>query len=305
MRRPLVLVMCVAATGAVNIAQAGNGSRYSGITTTTFQQGVSPTSDYAGCEDTFISSNDSNANFGGSHYLRVGGEDAPLSFSTTLIRFDISALPDSAVIIRARLWFYQTSEVGAAEAPDLHVYRIFNTWTEGTADSAATSTAATYNNRTTVSWNTAGAKFEGPSNLLSTWQASGNDTATVGTVFTGTDTANYAPTLAAYDRPKDPLCKRTTRGSGAINSRKGWLSLDVTHQVELWHVGANSNNGFLIQGDEEGYATPGELYWCSSEFPYALKRPKLEVTYFDPTSGSSGVGGGHLVSGYPWNVGPR
>lgn len=305
MRRACGLALLAAAL-ALGVSEAGNGTRYSGITTMTFQQGVSPTSGYAGCEDTFLKEADSGRDFGGNSYLRCGGDGAGGQSQTPLVKFDISALPDSAIILRARLWFYQTSAVAGGDAPQMHVYRLFYPWTEGAGDSASSTSVATWTTRVSGSnWSTAGAKAELAINTSASWQASASDTATVTTVLVGSDTLNHVSAIGAFDRPTDPITKRSARGAAATNSRKGWFSIDITHQVELWHVGANTNNGVAIVADEDVYAVTGVLYWCSSEFGYKLKRPKLEITYFDPTAGSSGSGTGRQIVGFPWDYGPR
>jgi hypothetical protein len=77
----------------------------------------------------------------------------------------------------------------------------------------------------------------------------------------------------------------------------GWFSIDVTHQVMLWHTGANTNNGFVIWPDKDDFLATEVLYWCSSNYGYKLRRPKLEVTYFDPTSGTTLSSSGRRILG--------
>lgn len=305
-RRSCGLALLAAAL-ALGVADAGNPTRYSGVTTMTFQNGVAPTVGYAGCEDTFLKEADIGRNWGNSNYIRCGGDGIGGQEYTPLIKFDISALPDSAVIIQARLWFYQASTVAIADSPELAVYRSYYPWTEGSgSDSASTTSAATWTTRVSGSnWTLSGAQSESATNASATWQASGSDTATVGTVFVGSDTLNHVSVIGLADRPKDAIHTRLPRASAATLSRKGWFSMDVTHQVELWHNGANTNNGFIIQADETGFAVTGVLWWYSSEWSYKLRRPKLEITYFDPTAGSSGSGTGRQIIGFPWDYGPR
>lgn len=296
MIRAFALALLSAAL-SISVATAGNGTRYSGITTMTFQNGVSPTAGYTGCEDTFLKEADPGRTWGNSSYIRCGGDGAGGQEYTPLIKFDISALPDSAIILRARIWLYQSSALAAADAPQVHIYRSFYPWTEGALSDSTSSTAvATWTTRVSGSnWSTAGAQAELAGNNSATWQASASDTAVVGTVMTGSDTLNWPASIGSWDRATDPIMKRTSRGGGATNTRKGWFTIDITHQVELWHSGANDNNGLIFQADEDGYAMTGVLWWRSSEFANVLYRPKLEVTYFDPTSESSGGGGRRVI----------
>lgn len=306
-RRISVAAATILSLLSASIAHGGNGTRYSGITTMTFQNGVSPTSGYTGCEDTFLKEADPGRTWGNSSYIRCGGDGAGGQEYTPLLKFDISALPDSAIILRARIWVYQSSAVAGADIPSIHVYRSFYPWTEGALSDSTSSTAvATWTTRVSGSnWSTAGAQAEMANNNSASWQASGNDTSATGTVMTGSDTLNWAASIGSFDRPFDPILKRMSRGAASTNSRKGWVTFDVTHQVELWHVGANTNNGLIFQADEDAYAMTGVLWWRSSEFANVLYRPKLEVTYFDPTAGSSGAGTGRQIVGFPWDHGPR
>ena len=87
------------------------GTTPSYVTKMVFQKGVSPTSDYAGFTDTYIrpgtASADTGKNYGGSDSLKIAGPSAASGEMRTLIGFDISALPDSAIIVKAQLMLYQ------------------------------------------------------------------------------------------------------------------------------------------------------------------------------------------------------
>lgn len=280
-----------------SLSLAGQGVQYSGISSMTFQNGVAPTAGYSGCTDTFLKSTDTGRDFGGNAYLRASGSGAAAAHHP-LIKFDISALPDSAVIVRARLWFYQTSQVLSASSPILSVFRSFYPWTAGTGDSASSTAVSTWTTRVSGSnWATAGATKQLTNPTGGSWQSALTDTSTITAAYNGADSLDFSGSIGANDIPTDASAVRTPKASSNALSRVGWFSIDVTHQVMLWHTGANTNNGFVIWPDKDDFLATGVLYWCSSNYGYKLRRPKLEVTYFDPTSGTTLSSSGRRILG--------
>jgi hypothetical protein len=212
--------------------------------------------------------------------------------------FDFSALPDSAVILRARLYLYQNSLVAVANAPIIRVYELANSFTES---------QVTWNIRkTAINWATSGATSKVASATGVQWTSSTTDTAvgTAVTAFVGVDTAAFgAYTTTSADKASDPLISRSLKtGTGAASALKckGWTTYDITNLVRKSNLGLNASafTGIVLTADEDGYLATGVANWFSSDFANKAYRPKVIVEYFDPTSSSSG---GRRVIGNGYN----
>lgn len=314
------LLLALLALFWADAAVASTELNYSGLTSMTFQNGVLPTAGYAGISDTRLDAVDTDRNFGSGALLYIGGPSATGGQQTTLFSADLSALPDSAVVYRARLWMYQVSRVASTNAPDISLFRLYNPFTVGTGDSTASATGsagATWSYRTSgVAWGGAGATTRGANtindNSWSSMQAlAATDTAVGTTAFAGSDTTDGSSTS---DTPTYGVSYRLTKaGSAAGNQyykQTGWVSFDITTLVRQ-AVNGSLRTKFPVQtcawamvGDEFlGAAVTGLLIYPSSDYTYLagvgkggkVYRPKIIVEYFDPTSGSSG--GGRRVIG--------
>lgn len=293
--------LALAALAAVFWVGVASAGQYSGITSMTFQNGVAPTSGYTGCTDTFIAAAtaDSSKNFGAGDSLKVSSAswagNQP-GIHRTLLGFDISALPDSAVITQAYLYLYQCLGNSGSSSDTLHVYRLGKAWVEGSGGNGGTvsTTTARWRNYGSViqQWTTAGAanrgyRFRYPS---SSFGSGVDSTLTAG--FVGTDTQTSGASASPWDTPfvADAMNLYYT-GVGSV--RQGWQVFDVTHLVRLWHIGQINNEGMLIESHNVG-SNKLFAFWSSN---YAVKayRPQLVVQYFDPTSGTSS--GGRRVIG--------
>lgn len=85
--------------------------------------------DYDQCssQDTYVNSNDPSASYGGDAALSVAG-----NVTRTFVQFDPISIPSTAVIISANLsLFYYDNESTATSGP-VGVYRVTDSWTEGT-----------------------------------------------------------------------------------------------------------------------------------------------------------------------------
>jgi len=315
MRLPLLAAIVLSLCGWVS-----GGSRYSGVTSMTFQNGVAPTSGYTGCADTYIrpgtASADTGKNYGASDSLKLSAPSATTSGENRiLISFDISALPDSAIITSAQLWLYQNAPAATVTVNDssaITVYRVMDQWTEGTgtngSPTAAPHATACWNRRKGQQgkpWNVAGAKgiLNTNGGFTQWWPGTGmtfRDSSATPSTFVGADTVyNSVSAGAFFTGSPDVVSSATSRtlpkfGSTAAR-RFGWTIIDVTHQVERWHIGANENNGFLLTLPAFSAQTTQFTYYSSNYTGYILRRPKLVVYYFDPTSGTSS--GGRRVIG--------
>jgi hypothetical protein len=92
--------------------------------TLTFQQGVSPTSTYAGATDTYIYRYEPTINRASDVQLIVNNGGSLAS----LLKFDISAVPSDAVIKEAQLTMYLTNQ--PSEALDVSLYALKPHWVD-------------------------------------------------------------------------------------------------------------------------------------------------------------------------------
>ena len=291
MRRTLALL---ALLFTASLAFAGTGTQYSGITSVTYQNGLDG---YTGTTDTYIAEIDSTLNFGGCDTLKV-------SYATwtgyqsgnkkTLIKFDISDLPDSAVITQAYLQLYQYSNNAGANQDTLFLRRLVNAPDMGSGACTGTtgSNAATWKDRDGgTAWISLGA-----SSLSSTKAWYTTDSTLAGS-YLGTDTMSVGSGIdAALDFESSTIAKA---GVGA-NNRYGWVVFNVAHQVRLWHIGANDNNGFIIATHNTGVDKDIQFY--SSDYVGYTYRPKLIIQYFDPTSGGGGSSAASTIIGHDGSV---
>lgn len=286
----------IAMTIALAGLTAGTGTQHQYVTSMTFQDGVLPTAGYSGCEATYhttgIAFADSGKNFGACSILRVGGTLATEGESQTLIKFDVTGLPDSAVITNARLWLYQIgpdTNMAPINFEALYVYRLFNAWTEGTGTCSGTTQAASadWSNRTGLAWSSVGAKTPGTANSGRFWApgTSTADSATAGS-FYGSDSLSASTGDITLDKEASSAWK-----NGTVTARRlGWININVTHQARLWHIGANPNNGLLINMYDS--QSTYRLRFASDNYVTDIRRrPKLIIDYIDPEAVESAAGG--------------
>jgi hypothetical protein len=312
MRRLLTLLLLSAALAGPAFGGAGTQSQY--VTTMTFQNGVAPTSGYTGCASTYIASRTVGAgpgNYGGCDTLNISSPAGTYGTQSSLLRFDISALPDSAVIIRARLWMYQinpsTNVASTWPGEGLALFRMTSAWGEGPGacggeqngyvdnDSAAVSFGAS-NGALWLSNGTSPASGQ----LGRFWvpmSGANMDSATLGTEFAGSDTLTGRPLtgVSGIDHPADAESFTVWRAGTFAARRLGWVVLDVTRASRLWQSGAVNNNGVIVKADPNATAT-ATIAFASDEYAWVHRRPKLVIDYLDPETleGSGGSGGGSV-----------
>lgn len=264
-------------------AKAETGTLYSGVTSMTFQNGVGPTAGYTGCSDTYISAGLANSNFGACDTLKVsspGWTGNQVGRHITLISFDISALPDSAIITQAYLHLYQYSNNAGANQDSIFVRRLYNAWTEGsgactgTAESSADWDSAT----ASAAWALAGASS------FSVRQYTSSDSALSPTILSSDTT--FGGDIAS-DAALDPIAVTLAKSGVGAGNRYGWIAFDITAQVMRWHIGQNENDGIAIYPHNNAYDKLMAFY--SSEYAGKAYRPKLIIQYFDPTTSSGGA----------------
>lgn len=141
-------------------------------TTVSFQNGVLPSSSYAGMIDTILKQGSATSNFGTGTTLEVDGDDGSGVDKSILLKWDTSAIPTSAVATSASLTFKVVDTTASA----YQLYQIKQSWVE---------TQATWNIFATGSnWQTAGA-----------FGANDRGTAVLGTAGPATSGTLYTITL--------------------------------------------------------------------------------------------------------------
>lgn len=325
MSRPLLRLLGLSGIALALAGWTSGGQQYSGITSMTFQDGVAPTSGYTGCADTYIragaASADTGKNYGASDSLKLAGPSAASGEMRILISFDISALPDSAIITKAQLMLYQgapNATLALNDSTTMNAYRVLNPWTEGTgtdgSPTGAPHATACWNRRKGqqgAKWGTAGCKATMSSNggVMQWWPGTGftaRDSASSNTLsnYIGADTL-YNGTVGFFgsslvDVPSYLTAKTGVKFGSTAARRFGYTILDVTHQVHLWHIGANENNGFVLTMPPYCTTTNQFGFVSSNATGFGIyRRPRLVVYYFDPTSGSSGSGGRRVIGNGP------
>ena len=117
------------------------------MTTTSFQNGISPSQSYAGSQDTYLSQNKAATNFGTSPILLIDGDEPVGSTKdvAALMKWDISSIPQGITITSAAINLY----VSEASTQMYELYELKRSWSES---------GATWNrNISGISWEIPGA----------------------------------------------------------------------------------------------------------------------------------------------------
>jgi hypothetical protein len=205
---------------------------------------------YSGCQDTYLYSanavpdrNMDFINFGGSPELGVGFYAME---SRTLIKFDLSALPKNATVVKAILKL-QLQRGGALE---LKAYRVLKPWSQGIGIGDLYDKQRGQIRAGECSW----VKRVHPD---TPWGAPGCDKA-------GEDYDPKAVTSA---------CKEARNARQPVE--KAWVTWDLTEFAAGWLKDGASNQGVIIIGDKNN----PRASFRSSEFEDPIYRPKLILVY--------------------------
>lgn len=299
MRRLLILLL--AAAGFASPVVAGLPTWPAGLTVYRLKQGANG---YTGWSDTFINSSagDSGKNFGGDDTLFVSpgawtGTWHP-GRSKILHKADLSQiLPDNFVIALAREYWYEAQGgSGTATSDTAGVHRVFFPWAEGAGTGTASSSAATWTTATdSTQWTSPGCSSVNSNNYGWSWTSIDS---TVGSAFSGADTADV--NAAVNDMQAQPLALFRPKNSATEPGRRGWVTFDWTHQAQLWQLGANTNNGVVIQSHNSNNNKQWGL--ISSEHPDTTYRPYLMIYGFAVTQDTVTV---TLGGDVPLGLGPN
>lgn len=266
MRRLLVLIIALVTIPALAPAAAteiSEGHAFSGIETMTFQNGSFPTPDYEGIRLFGISSDSTAVTKGDMSWTgdslvwigdvnNLGGEDR------LLFSIDISALPDSCVIVDATLYVLKlNSTFATTEYPHVGVHRLFRPFDN----------TATWTNRKTVpadtAWSPAGAimsssramwpNLYGASEYyMAAPRIEYQSTATSIPTYAGLPIACGADSIwSGYSQSiqRDALICSDATSAGRWHLAGGtdiWVPMDITHLVRMWHQSIWANYGAII-----------------------------------------------------------
>ena len=102
------------------------------LKTTSFQDGVLPTTAYAGTRDTYVSQNSAAVNFGAVATLNVDGDDPNGSGKDicTLIKWDVTTIPSCATLSSASIVINVTNH---STGQVYELYKVTQNWDEMTA----------------------------------------------------------------------------------------------------------------------------------------------------------------------------
>ncbi|NLG74411.1 MAG: DNRLRE domain-containing protein [Chloroflexi bacterium] len=172
---------------------------------------------------------------------------SPLSMSpqNALFRWDLSSVPAGVTVSAASLTFHVTD---SSNYP-FFLYNMRRAWVEGTSNDQASSSSA--------NWNT----YDGSS----TWGAGGAEDTT-------------------YDRYDTNLWKATTSTFGSTGSQTIELNASGVAVVQGWVDNPETNFGLTVQRDLENSSSNDYWIVASSEASNESQRPRLNLTYCQPSS---------------------
>ena len=154
-------------TGYCDMLQRSNGDYYllsytgtqasASIREYLFQASDGYTIIFLPSQDTAILKPSPTNNYGVATYLVTGeNNNAVDRVWRTLIKFDLSILPDTTIVLAAKLRLRLSSEL-SSNSRTLRVYRLKRVWSEGSGNGSATGDGATWNKYDTLNnWQTAG-----------------------------------------------------------------------------------------------------------------------------------------------------
>ncbi len=270
-----------------------------------FCNGVGPDAGYDGCLFREMDAGRPDSTLGdckgaGDTTVVVGRVSTTKHYG--LLSFDISAIPDSAVVVWAKLYVKLQSSAGTTQnkVENLSLVRLLRPWNE------------------MATWNTSEG-FDDPE-LDEVWGAGGaSDTLGTGSFFGGVDARvdgsnrgyktpgtyvvatlsgalNYSTPDSIYESPPPgasvdidswPVIGSTSTGYSVLGTppvTPGWVGFDVLRDVKNWHTGNWANYGWrMIWGGTNG------MYWtlygnCST----VMHRPRLLVKYLYAVPGDGG-----------------
>lgn len=171
--------------------------------------------------DTWLSSFDQTLNYGASTYLRAGNNAAGTSSYRDLLSFDLSQITLGSTVNSATLSLYQYAQADTS-TPQLGVYYLTGSWTEGTGDGAATGDGSTWQTSDGVNpWTAAGGDFN------ATVQATANASGTAG-AWVDFNVAGLTQNWVNGTLTNNGMLIKKTVEDGALTDYKDFHSSDYT-----------------------------------------------------------------------------
>jgi hypothetical protein len=269
-----------------------------------FANGVSPDAGYAGCSFLGITELEAVTDAYGNcvpdgDSLVVVGKDADDYRFMALLSFDISALPDSAVITEAKLYLRVASTLGTASASvySLGLSRMLAPFNSGASlanrrSSPDTAWAGTTGDPFDPLGGSAeifggasasmGGANDGYANVLGRVVNTLSGALNFGLADSVFDGRYISPPAECFLPTRSPTLKYHVLAVGAPCT-EGWFSVDVTDAVRRWHTGAWANYGWAIQ--PTAFVVGNTITFRSACSIHPQVHPKLLVKYLYATTG--------------------
>ncbi|MBN2546942.1 MAG: DNRLRE domain-containing protein [Spirochaetes bacterium] len=177
----IVLIVVFSCNPAGDETQQGDNEELFVIN---LQNGVSPTSVYNGCDDSYIESGvNAGICYGGSTQMHTGIASASGPKRRILIKFDLEnvIIPSTVKIKKAYLTLYNYGGGGSSGYTDkMYAYKLITNWRQGTENGTASTSNVTWNDPGPGTWATVGGggDFEivSMSDTPESWNVSGYST---------------------------------------------------------------------------------------------------------------------------------
>jgi hypothetical protein len=202
--------------------------------------------------DTVLFQENDNGSNGFGPYLFAGNTASGNNFAPrrSLIKFNVSALPEGAQAVTAALTLVENRTIVGAKTFTLH--RAITGWAEGASDS-------------------------GDPGGIAAPAAFGDATWLYNQV---TGTSPYAGTL--WTTPGGDFIA-TASASTSVNSSGSytWNGASMAADVNTWIANSSANHGWLLKGPEAASTTEAKRF-ASKDYVLEADRPKLAITYAVP-----------------------
>ncbi|MBL9113959.1 MAG: DNRLRE domain-containing protein [Verrucomicrobiaceae bacterium] len=133
-------------------------------------------------KDTWLNSVSSTLNYGSSTTFNIDRQGGGVGEERAMLQFDLSSIPTGAVITSAQLVLTKTG--GATVTQNVDLYRVTNTWTEGTQNGSAG--AASWSQRQSgTSWTSAGGDYNSTADASVPVSTNGNYTWDIASLVQG------------------------------------------------------------------------------------------------------------------------
>lgn len=261
----IAMLTAIAFLASAGATDPSEGHVFSGVERMIFQNGISPTPDYAGIVMVGISSDSltvtkGNMSWAGDSLVWIGDVNGMEGEDRILFSIDVSAIPDSCVIVDATLYVLKTTtNYTTNEYPTAAIHRLLRpfattaTWTNRKTSPADTawSPAGAIMGSTRARWPSLYGMAEycvGAPRVEFHASASGLPSYAGFKIACGADSLwdGYSQ-VAAYQC--DALYGSDLTSAGRWNlglTNDVWVPLDITHLIRMWHQRFWANYGAIL-----------------------------------------------------------